>query len=91
MIIEIDYDEGDASTYRAVVAISEAGDDYRFESGDVVKDFRNAAVFANGKDEYYTAYSSSTDQFVLDGDDYIWQITVEYGSLIVRKEANHVR
>lgn len=74
VIIGIDYDEGDQSTYRAVTAIyirTGDGEDatLRYETGDVVADFEKAIAEAV-KETTEIMLSSSADSFVMDGDGY---------------------
>ncbi len=70
VLLRIDYDEGDQSSYRGVVmSIHDAS--LRYMSGDPVKDSREAikAVTLAG---FPVICSSSYDHFVTDGDKFGW-------------------
>lgn len=66
----IDYDEGEAASYRAVTVTDVYGDDTRFETGDPVKDWAAAVAFSRSLVETGKAagcmMSSSTTHFVFD-------------------------
>jgi hypothetical protein len=79
-IIHIDYDEGDQSTYRAVVV-----GDRIFQTGDPVVDFGNAAKYAHAHFEY-VCLSSDCDNFVFDGDLYRWRTDSLLGEIITHKD-----
>ena len=82
--MSIDYDEGDQASYRAVdVSISKLDGKgkwrnrkgARFETGDVVADWRAAVKWVAGRldeDDDVVLQSSSCDHFTMDGDDYGW-------------------
>ena len=78
IIINIDYDEGDQSTYRAVTV-----GDRRFETGDPVRDFANASKYANAHFEW-VGLSSTCDSFVIDGDLYRWVEDSMLGEIITQ-------
>lgn len=71
VVISIDYDEGDQSTYRGVVAFfGERRLEFR-DHLDPVKDFARAIQeVSNIKGVEYIMLSSSCDHFVMDGNQY---------------------
>lgn len=72
VIIGIDYDEGDQSTYRGVDAHYVGAEEDRvvlYATGDPVADFRKAIVDACNESAEIMI-SSSADAFALDGDGY---------------------
>jgi len=73
LFVSIDYDDGEQDTYRAVT-VDFNGDIKRFETGDPVKDYRDAMQFcnANREDVIGVMCSSSVDHFTMDGDNYKW-------------------
>lgn len=85
MIIRIDYDEPDVATYRGVI-VKEGDGGFVFNTGDPVKDFRDAIDMADDiavkKDTFY-CFSSSCDSFVMDHDHLGWVEDEEFGELIV--------
>jgi hypothetical protein len=81
--IGIDFDEGDQSSYRAVTAkIGLKGKEHRFETGDPIKDWKQAILFC-ADNASLVLFSSSVDHFVMDGEDYKF-IEVEGVDLLVR-------
>jgi hypothetical protein len=74
VIIGIDYDEGDQSTYRAVTATYIGSGDSqdtvkRYAAGDAEADFEKAITEALEQTQDIML-SSSTDSFVMDGEQY---------------------
>lgn len=66
--ISIDYDEGESSSYRAVV-VSFNDDEHRFETNDPTKDWRSAVEYVGQLFRRYDTTCvmlSSCDHFVFD-------------------------
>jgi hypothetical protein len=69
--IDIDYDEGKQATYRGFeVTNYETGMSRRFNSGDPVRDCKEAVEYAKRLDVDDVCYSSSFDGFLMDGKRY---------------------
>lgn len=69
--ISIDYDEGDQSSYRSI-NVTFGKRTKVFRSGNPVADWKVAAQFINQANIYPVLFSSSCDNFVMDGDAYMW-------------------
>ena len=74
-LVNVDYDEGDQSTYRRIVADLSNGDKVEFKTGDPIEDYRALIAFLNEDREdgavlNYVMYASSMDHFIADGDKY---------------------
>ena len=78
IFMDIDYDEGVPGTYRAVevtVPFADATLAKRFETGDPVKDFFDAAVYSVEMEEKIgrpVMMLSSTTHFTMDDPAYCW-------------------
>lgn len=69
--IGIDYDEFDQDSYRAVKASAEPGAPFeRFSTGDVCADFVAGLKWLREQGCKEIGYSSTVDQFLMDGDQY---------------------
>lgn len=86
-VISIDYDEGEAGTYRAV-AVSGFVEHKEFATGDVVADFRAAKQYAF-KIDTNVMFSSSCDQFVRDNPGYSWFEDADGWEWIVKDGDEH--
>jgi hypothetical protein len=82
-IISIDYDEGNQSSYRAVV-LKAGSVTKRFETGYPDLDFPAAIMTARKELMTPILLSSSCDQFVHDGTRFGWRVDEFYGEIIYR-------
>ena len=79
VIIGIDYNEGDQTSYRGV-KVSTDKSTKTFYTGNIEYDFMEARVYCDDiKADVYL--SSSCDNFIMDGNRYCWEYT-NFGSII---------